>query len=81
MLRNRQFSIICYTLNYLIKQGVFYDDTYENIEDIVSYSVKIVNMNLKNSTFSFDYSIIKVEDYNAYTLTKICKLQIFHKKS
>jgi hypothetical protein len=28
-------------------------------------------MNLKNSTFSFDYSILKVENYNAYTLTKI----------
>ena len=50
----------------------------ETLEDLVSYSVDIVNRVLKSSQFQFEYTINKVDDFNSYKLTKICKL--FFKK-
>jgi len=81
--KNQIFEFKFYILIFLnrSKKGVFYDETYDNVEDIVSHSVKLVNMNLKNITFSFEYSIVKVENYNSYKLTKMRKFAEISRKS
>lgn len=52
--------------------GVYYDDTHDNVEDLVSYSVDVTNRVLKSSSFQFEYSINRVDHFNSYKLTKTC---------
>ena len=51
-------------------KGIFYDDTYDNIVDYVSYAVDIVNKNIKSSSgFKFEYSIYKVAIESTFKIT------------
>lgn len=50
-------------------EAVYYDETYSNVEDLVSYSVDVINRLLKQSTFQFEYSITKASNPNSYKLT------------
>ena len=62
-------------INYLmnINKGVFYDETYEDVEDLVTYSHDIIDRNLKRSNFRFEYTINKVYQNSSFKLTKLCK--------
>ena len=60
----------------IYKISVFYDDThfFENLHDLIAYTVEANNhLNRKNS-FQFEYTITKVKDSNAYRITeKLCE--------
>ena len=56
---------------FFFKIGVFYDDSYDQVPDIVEYSINIINRLYKTSYFEFEYSINKVNLNNSYKLTKI----------
>lgn len=59
-------------------KGVFYDDTHDNIEDLVAYSADSINRYLKPSSFQFEYTINKLEGHNTYKVTRTCKPQLAH---
>lgn len=43
-------------------KGIFYDDSYENIEDFVSYAVEAINNLLyEKSSIQFEYFITKID--------------------
>ena len=54
--------------------SIFYDDTYENIEDLTQYSVEIIERNLRRSDFRFEYTIHRVYQNSSFKLTKLRKL-------
>jgi glutamate receptor, ionotropic kainate 2 len=58
----------------LYRISIFYDEKYENMEDLVAYTIEANNhLNRKNS-FQFEYTITRVKDSNAYKLTEqLCK--------
>ena len=53
--------------------GVYYDDTYTNVPDLVAYSADIIDRILKTSSFRFEYSIKKVYQNSTFKLTKTCR--------
>ncbi len=56
------------------KKGVYYDETYANVEDITAYSTEIISRFTKKSSFRFEYSINKVTSNLGFKLTKtLCK--------
>lgn len=52
---------------------MYYDDTYDNVEEIVSYSIESINRLLKTNQFQLEYSINKVDKNGSYKLVKTCK--------
>jgi hypothetical protein len=76
----KQKATIFFTIFFSSFLGVYYDDTHENVEDLVSYNVDIMNRVLKPGTFQFEYSINKIEKYNTYRLTKSRKNNVHLKK-
>lgn len=42
------------------KKGIFYDNSNQYIEDIVSYAIESNNKIYKNESFKFNYSITEV---------------------
>ena len=66
-------SFILNVLIILIEKGVFYDETYDDVEDLVDYAFEINNKLFKDRLFQFDYSIIRVRMHENLKLSKKCK--------
>ncbi|CAF0769509.1 unnamed protein product [Brachionus calyciflorus] len=74
----RYFLAVTYIVSFalarreqkIFKISVFYDDSFENIEDLISYSVDSVNRVFRQSRFQFEYSAFKVEKTKTFKLTK-----------
>ena len=66
-------SFILNVLIILIEKGVFYDETYDDVEDLVDYAFEINNRLFKDRLFQFDYSIIRVRMHEGLKLSKKCK--------
>ena len=68
-------SIICLKQErHVFKITVYYDDSYDNVEDLVSYSVDSVNRLHRSSNFQFEFKLNKVYKNDGYALVKISKL-------
>ena len=52
-------------------QGIYYDDTYENVAELVNYSVILINKQLSSHSLQLDYTINKLVEENSYKLTRI----------
>ena len=67
-----------FRLNYslLKKKGIFYDETYENVEDLASYSSEVIGRNLRKSDFQFEYTISRVYQNSSFKLTKLCMYKL-----
>ena len=59
-----------------LKKGIYYDDTYTNVSDLVAYSSDIIDRYLKTGSFRLDYSITKVYKNSSFRLSKSSKFEI-----
>lgn len=58
----------------VLRISVFYDDTYDHMEDIIKYSVDIVNRQIQPvDHFEFEITLNKVDNSNSFRLSRICK--------
>ena len=67
-------KVNCDNFNLYFKKikGIFYDDTFEYVEDFVAYNAEIIkNMTLQNNTFKFEYSINKIKNSEMVKLSKL----------
>ncbi len=56
----------------IIFKGIFYDDTYDDVKEIVSYIIETNNYSTKKYLFQFEYSLNKIINSEGYKLTKQC---------
>lgn len=62
----------CDNFNFKKIKGIFYDDTFEYVEDFVAYNAEIIkDMILQNNTFKFEYSINKIKNSEMVKLSKL----------
>ncbi len=57
--------------------SIFYDDTYDNVQDLTSYSSDIIGRQLKRSDFRFEYTLNRIYQNSSFKLTKLLCSELF----
>ncbi len=73
MIESELFLNILWKKSFFEKiKGIFYDETYDDVEYLTSYSFEAIDRLYQNSNFKLDYTITKAFKNQSYQLTKTC---------